>query len=182
MLTMIPTSTLMLLMAAGALTPRLIDASDPTEPRRWQAVHDTVMGGLSRGGLSHADGLLVFSGHLSLANNGGFASVRTLPRPLPLADHHGLLLRVRGDGRTYQLRLRDSDNFDGPAWRFEFTTTAGEWTQVTAPFSRFEQVFRGRRLGGGAVLDPARVRQLGFMVADKQAGEFRLEVEAVTAY
>lgn len=181
-LIMIPTSTLMLLMAAGALSPRLIDATDPTEPRRWQAVHDTVMGGLSRGGLTHEDGLLVFAGHLSLANNGGFASVRTLPRPFPLADHHGLLLRVRGDGRTYQLRLRDSDRFDGPAWRFEFTTTAGQWTQITAPFSRFEQVFRGRRLGGGAVLDPARVRQLGFMVADKQAGEFRLEIEAVTAY
>lgn len=179
---MTSTSTLMLLMAASALGPRLIDASDPSEPRRWLPVHDSVMGGLSRGGLVHEDGRLAFTGHLSLANNGGFASVRTLPRPFPLADHHGLLLRVRGDGRTYQLRLRDSDRFDGPAWRFEFPTTAGQWTQVTAPFARFERVFRGRRLGGDAILDPARVRQLGFMVADKQAGAFRLEIEALTAY
>ncbi|MEZ4387998.1 MAG: CIA30 family protein [Candidatus Krumholzibacteriia bacterium] len=175
-------SALLFLLAAGVVSPRLVDATDPSEPRRWQAVHDTVMGGLSQGGLAQEGDRLVFSGHLSLANNGGFASVRTLPRPFPLADHHGILLRVRGDGRTYQLRLRDDDRFDGPAWRFAFSTTDGEWVQIAAPFSQFEQVFRGRRLGGGGALDPSRVRQLGLMVADKQAGPFRLEIETVTAY
>ncbi len=175
-------SALLLLLAAGAISPRLVDATDPAEPRRWLAVHDTVMGGLSQGGLTQEGDRLIFSGHLSLANNGGFASVRTIARPFPLADHQGLLLRVRGDGRTYQLRLRDSDRFDGPAWRFEFPTTEGEWVQIAAPFARFEHVFRGRSVGGAAVLDPSRVRQLGLMVADKQAGPFRLEIEAVSAY
>ncbi|MBD3221510.1 CIA30 family protein [bacterium] len=170
------------MLAAGAASPRLVDVTDPTEPQRWLAVHDTVMGGRSSGGLAHEDGVMVFTGHLSLANNGGFASVRTLPRPFPLADHHGLTVRVRGDGRTYRLRLRDTDRFDGHAWQFEFPTTEGQWTQVTAPFDRFVPVFRGRRVRVDGPLDPARVRQLGFMVADKQAGPFRLEIAAVAAY
>lgn len=175
-------SPLMLLLAAGALSPRLVDVTDPDEPRRWIAVHDSVMGGLSQGTLVQDGELLIFQGHLSLANNGGFASVRTLPRPFPLADHQGITMRVRGDGRTYQLRLRDSDRFDGPAWRFTFTTEAGEWTQVTAPFDRFERVFRGRRMDQGPALNPARIRQLGLMVADKQTGAFRLEVGGVAGY
>jgi monofunctional biosynthetic peptidoglycan transglycosylase len=176
------TLTLMMLLAAGAAVPQLIDPSDPSELKRWTAIHDTVMGGRSQGGLSQDDGVLVFSGRLSLANNGGFASVRTLPRPLPLADHQGLTLRVRGDGRTYQLRLRDSDRFDGVAWKFEFATTAGQWTQITAPFRAFEATFRGRPVRTDGPLDPARVRQLGFMIADKRPGEFRLEIGSVTAY
>ena len=89
--------TLMMLLAAGAAVPQLIDPSDPSELKRWTAIHDTVMGGRSQGGLSQEDGMLVFSGRLSLANNGGFASVRTLPRPLPLADHQG---QVQGRRRA----------------------------------------------------------------------------------
>lgn len=160
----------------------LIDPTDPAELERWVAIHDTVMGGRSQGGLVIEDGALVFVGLLSLENNGGFASVRTRPRDLGLEGKTGLTVRVRGDGRTYRLRLRDNDRFDGHAWQFEFATTAGQWTQVTAPFAAFEPVFRGRRVRVNGPLEPARVRQLGFMVADKRAGAFRLEVGAVRAY
>lgn len=181
---MIP--ALMMILAAGAGADRpatpVIDTADATEPARWVAIHDTVMGGVSRGGLEHAEGRLVFRGHLSLENNGGFASVRTLPRDLGLAGAAGLRLRVRGDGRTYQLRLRPDDAFDGVAWRFEFPTTAGRWTEVEAPLAAFEPVWRGRRVERAGAIDGARVRQLGVMIADKQAGDFRLEIARVEAY
>ncbi len=44
-----------------------------------------------------------FFGTLSLANNGGFASVRTKPKKLDLANGDTLVARVRGDGREYML-------------------------------------------------------------------------------
>ena len=181
---MTPALLMMLAASGGAGSDAgLIDLRDPAEPGRWIAVHDTVMGGRSEGGLTRdADGHLVFSGRLSLENNGGFASVRTLPRALGLDQRTGLILRVRGDGRTYQVRLRLDDRFDGIAWRFRFDTTPGQWTVVTVPFSACEPVWRGRRVPGQGPLQPESIRQLGFMLADKQPGPFRLEIARISAY
>jgi monofunctional biosynthetic peptidoglycan transglycosylase len=180
------TPALLMMLAAGGAggaDTGLIDLDDPAELRRWVAVHDTVMGGRSAGGLTRSeDGHLVFRGDLSLENNGGFASVRTLPRELGLADRTGLILRVRGDGRTYQLRLRLDDRFDGVAWRHRFATTAGQWTLVTVPFSVCEPVWRGRRVAGQGPLEPTRIRQVGFLLADKQPGPFQLEIARIAAY
>jgi len=181
------TPALMMMIAAGAAAAEqsdvgLIDLGDPGESLRWIAVHDSVMGGRSRGHLEVLDGMAVFSGQLSLENGGGFASVRTLPRDFGLAAATGLMLRVRGDGRTYRLRLRTDTSFDGVAWQYSFATTDGEWTTVVAPLQRFVPVWRGRPVTGHGPLDRGRVQQLGFMAAGGQAGEFRLEVARVAAY
>ena len=76
----------------------------PQEPR-WVAVNDGVMGGRSTGGPTLPDGTLKFRGDLSLANNGGFASVRSVGRSFDLSSATAVVLRVKGDGRSYQLRL-----------------------------------------------------------------------------
>ena len=100
----------------------------------WPHINDGVMGGRSDGRFKiNEDKKMEFYGTLSLENNGGFASVRTLPREFGLAEATGLIIRVLGDGRSYQLRLRTDASFDGVAWRFGFDTTPGEWTTVTAP-------------------------------------------------
>lgn len=70
------------------------------EPR-WVSVNDGVMGGLSKGGAEMKDGVMVFSGVLSLENNGGFSSVRTRGYEADLSGAKGIVLRVKGDGRTY---------------------------------------------------------------------------------
>ena len=45
--------------------------------KNWNIVNDDVMGGISRSSLSMNDeNNLIFSGYLSLENNGGFASSR----------------------------------------------------------------------------------------------------------
>jgi hypothetical protein len=179
---MIPALLMFVVAGASGDAMPVIDPADTAEPARWVAIHDTVMGGRSSGGLTAGDGCLVFNGHLSLENNGGFASVRTLPRDFGMAAATGLRLRVRGDGRTYQVRLRPDDAFDGVAWRFEFTTKPGQWLDIEAPLAVFEPVWRGRRVDRAGAIDPARVRQLGLMIADKQAGDFRLEVAGIEAF
>lgn len=149
----------------------------------WRVVNDGVMGGLSRGEIIMTDsGTAVFQGILSLENNGGFSSTRTLPRPYNLDDYDGVSLRVRGDGNTYQFRLRLDDRFDGVAYRYSFQTTADEWMTVEIPFSECVPVFRGRKLSDVPPVVPAKIQQIGFLVSDKQAGPFRLEVDWIKAY
>jgi monofunctional biosynthetic peptidoglycan transglycosylase len=91
-------------------------------------------------------------------------------------------MRVKGDGRTFKLRLRADDRLDGPAYEAEFETEAGAWTTVQIPFADLRPTFRGRRLPNLRPLNGAAVRQIGFMISDKRAGPFRLEIDWIRAY
>ena len=73
----------------------LIDFSNASAAG-WQIVNDSVMGGISRSTLQlHEDGYALFSGTVSLENNGGFASVRTRAQaPMDLSDFEGLSVQV----------------------------------------------------------------------------------------
>ncbi|WP_302142469.1 CIA30 family protein [Halomonas alkalicola] len=154
----------------------LIDFQNPGEADHWRAINDNVMGGVSRGGLAVEDGIGVFRGETSLENNGGFASVRRDPEAFDLSDAPGLALHVRGDGRTYQLRLYTGQLPEGAAYRASFQPPAGEWQRIAFSWHDFEAVFRGRLLEGMPPLDPAGIDQVGLMIVDRQAGPFRLEV------
>ena len=160
----------------------LVDFARP-DASAWTVVNDGVMGGVSSSSMQVTDsGTGMFAGRLSLENNGGFASVRMQMDAPNLAAYAGLVVRVRGDGRRYQVRLRTDDRFDGIAYRAEFDTEADVWTTVVIPFSDFVPTFRGYVPPNAPPLDPNTVRQLGFLLADKREGAFRLEVDRVTAH
>lgn len=179
-----------ILLALAALTPGGAVSETPATlvdfaagVAGWRSVDDVVMGGISRSGLRATDdGTALFAGDLSLENNGGFASVRAVLPPTDLAGWTGLAVRVRGDGKRYQLRLRTDDRYDGIAYQASFATRPGEWTEVPLPFAAFAPTFRGRRPAGAPALDPARLRQVGLMIAEKQAGEFALELAWIRPY
>jgi hypothetical protein len=157
----------------------LIDFSQDVQ-LRWFVVNDGVMGGRSSSTLARGrGGTAVFEGVLSLENNGGFASVRAGLPTQALQGVTAILLRVRGDGKRYQLRLRPGRRMDGVAFASSFQTVADEWVTVELPISSFEPTFRGYRPRRAEPLDPAAVGQLGLMLTDKQEGPFRLELEWV---
>lgn len=152
-------------------------------PIEWRIVDDGVMGGLSKGRVSFTDeGTMRFEGTLSLENNGGFSSVRTGTIALDLGKASGLKLRVRGDGRTYQLRLSTDARYRGMevSFRAEFPTVADEWTEVMIPFTAFTGGWRGRDLPD-QTLDPAKIARLGLLLGDKKPGPFSLEVDWIRA-
>jgi NADH dehydrogenase [ubiquinone] 1 alpha subcomplex assembly factor 1 len=124
---------------------------------------------------------LAFSGVVSLANNGGFASIRAQPREYGLAGATAFVLRVQGDGRTYKFGVRTDDAFDGVQYQARFVTQAGDWIDVELPVTAFQPTFRGRAAPDAPALDPARIRVLGFLIAERQAGPFRLVVESLGA-
>ena len=159
------------------MTPLLSFEARVDEPR-WVAGNDGVMGGRSRGGPQVEEGVLTFSGVLSLENNGGFSSVRTVGRDFDFSDATAVVLRVRGDGRSYQLRLATDARFRGITVSYggEFATEAGQWTEVRVPPADLRPSAHGFALQGPP-LDAARVRELGLLIGDKREGPFRLEVD-----
>ena len=72
---------LMLQISVSAAEQVLASFAAADSLQAWNSVNDGVMGGVSKGGVSRTEqGTMLFSGELSLANNGGFASIRTSPR------------------------------------------------------------------------------------------------------
>jgi len=150
----------------------------------WQIVNDGVMGGLSKGQIEFTDeGVMRFTGTLSLENNGGFSMVQSEKVDYNLSNDLGLLLRVKGDGRTYQARLESDARFRNWPVSFigEFTTTKGEWQQVKIPFTDFEGGWRGRSLPDKE-LDPSQIYRVSILLGDKKPGPFELEIDWIRTY
>ena len=150
----------------------------------WRVVNDGVMGGLSKGNLKvDKDGILTFKGDLSLENNGGFSSIRTETLAMNLGDAEGLVARVKGDGRTYQVRFGTDAKFRGMEVSFmaEFKTKKGEWTEVKIPFEQFEGSFRGMKLRD-KTFDPSKISRVGLLLGDKKSGPFELQVDWIRTY
>lgn len=177
-----------LLIGAFAVTPSIAQEAemDPLfdfragSPVEAFVVNDGVMGGRSSSRLELADeGFAVFSGNVSLENNGGFASVRLPIPPRAMAGATHLVLRVRGDGQRYQARLRSGRQWDGVSWAAEFEASRSGWVTVEMPLDGFEPTFRGYRPRRAGPVAPAEVGQVGIMITDKQVGPFRLEIEWV---
>lgn len=154
----------------------------PTSTQAWQAIDDAVMGGVSASRLRFdAAGHAVFEGEVSLANHGGFASVRAPGLALGGADTLAYGLTVCGDGHTYKFNLRTDTSFDGVTYQAAFTPASRQWTRIVLPLAAFEARLRGRRVSGAPALRPESVRQVGLLISDRQAGPFRLMVKSIDA-
>ena len=172
---------LLLTMNTHAADKFIFDFHTVTNPAAWQIVNDNVMGGVSTSNFRVTDGAAVFHGEVSLANNGGFASVRSLPAPLDLAGGDTFVIRVRGDGQRYKFTARMDGSFDSAIYQAVFATKKDGWEEHRLPLKEFVPSFRGRVLAGEPPLDLAKVVSIGFLIADKQSGPFRLEISSIKA-
>ena len=162
------------------MNPVLFDFSDPHAVTAWHPINDGVMGGVSSSQLRHEPtGHAVFTGQVSLDNNGGFASVRCRPGELGRAGVAAYLLRVCGDGKRYKLNLRTDDGFDGINYQLQFDPPAGRWTTCRLARADFLATWRGQRVPDAAPLDTAKVRQIGLLIADRQQGPFELAIQSI---
>ena len=149
----------------------------------WLPVNDSVMGGISRSTFEVLpEGIGQFTGVVSLENNGGFASVRTLVDPENFEKFEGIKIRVRGDGQSYSLRLRTNTRLDGVSFRASFDTRKDEWVEVSFPFDSFAPGFRGRTLRNVGPIDPATISQMGLLISEKQSGPFKLQIDWIACY
>jgi len=159
----------------------LFDFSAATEVSAWAAIDDRVMGGVSRSRLRHEPaGHAVFEGLVSLERNGGFASVRSSPGARGKPGAAACVIEVRGAARHFKLSLLTDDGFDSLNYQAGFAPEGGDWQTIRLPLAAFRASFRGRDVPGAPALDPARIRQVGLMIAARQAGPFALDIRRIS--
>ena len=146
----------------------------------WSVQNDTVMGGVSESSSTWVDKQLVFSGNLSLENNGGFVSCFG-PIDEKLATVVGgatsLYLRATGDGKTYLFQLRGND---GTNYVQRFTSTAEEDQVYVLPLSQFTSVdWRLTEIADAPPIETSNIYQMGIYLVDKQTGPFKIAISSI---
>jgi hypothetical protein len=159
----------------------------------WGVLDDVVMGGVSESRISGDGAIAEFSGNVSTANSGGFASVRTrnFDPPIDLSAYEGIFLKVKGDGKRYKVMLRPESCWDGVAYCHSFDTMAAQWITVYIPFDQFIPVVRAKTIAMEA-LNPKAICAFQLMLSKFEydgalnphflPGYFRLQVEAMGGY
>jgi NADH dehydrogenase [ubiquinone] 1 alpha subcomplex assembly factor 1 len=161
----------------------VVDFANPADVGAWSAIDDVVMGGVSSSALvASGEGTAIFTGEVSLEHGGGFASVRSPSTRRALGWRRGLRVRFRGDGHRYKLRVRTSADFEGIAYQIPFVTQPGLWSTAELAFLDFVPVLRGRVVPDASPLDPGAILSFGFLISDRQAGRFRLEMAWIEAF
>jgi hypothetical protein len=171
-------------IAGAAPDVVLVDLSNASNVAGWTTVNDPVMGGRSTSNVAYGDGGLVFSGDLSLENNGGFASARSPQDPgigERAAGATSLRVRAVGDGKTYVLKVGKA----GLPYSYiqRFPTEAGVQRSYDLPVEGFQPV--GQRLDPAPDapqrLDPSSIGQVAVYILDKQQGPFEVTISGIDA-
>jgi len=58
-------------------------------------------------------------------------------------------------------------------------TKKDEWIEIKVPLDKFEATSFGRVVKDAGAVKPEEVNALGFMLSDKKAGPFKMEIESI---
>jgi NADH dehydrogenase [ubiquinone] 1 alpha subcomplex assembly factor 1 len=156
----------------------IINSKNAKGMGNWRIINDNVMGGISNSTMSqNSSGELVFKGSVSLENNGGFASCRLDISGIDLAGVSSFILRVKGDGKIYQFRVGAINNYAN--YCFDFETKKDQWLDVNIPINKLTPRIMGRYSPQSPEFKIEMTRRIGFLISNKQQGEFNLEIMSV---
>ncbi|WP_321997500.1 CIA30 family protein [Draconibacterium orientale] len=155
----------------------LYDFSKSASLEGWYIVNDGVMGGRSSSTFKlNKQGNAIFTGQVSLENNGGFSSVHYRFPALETTGYQFLALRVKGDGKRYQVRIKDraGDTYSYIA----YFTTSGEWQHIKVPLKDMYPSFRGRTLDLPNFSD-GEIEEFALLIGNKKEETFRILIDKI---
>lgn len=155
----------------------VFDFNKTSNIKNWIVVDDAVMGGKSVGSFELSnEGNGVFKGNVSLENNGGFSSVKYKFSKLYIENAKVMILRIKGDGKNYQFRLK-ANSEDKHAYISKFSTT-GEWQEIEIPLQNMYPSFRGKELDIPNFSEKY-IEEIAFLIANKSAEYFELAIDTI---
>ncbi|TXE15072.1 CIA30 family protein [Seonamhaeicola algicola] len=158
----------------------IADFSNSYPIESWNITNDVVMGGLSNSSMSlTSDGYAVFSGDVSTKNNGGFAMTRHTESINFDKSHSKIVLKVKGDGKKYQFRIKS--NIYQRYWYIQTFNTTGEWEEITLLLNDFYPSFRGRKLDI-ANFSSENIEEIALLIGNKKDESFKLLIDSIKIY
>ena len=143
----------------------------------WYILEDQVMGGKSTGEFYvNEEGHGLFKGHVSLENNGGFSSVHYNHPKIDVSDLNTISIRLKGDGKNYQFRVKDDDKHEY-SYVAEFETS-GEWQKVKIALNDMVPTFRGRKLDMPN-FDKPNIDEIAILIGNKRNEDFEILIDKI---
>lgn len=159
----------------------MIDFTQMEEATYWQSTNDAVMGGMSQGKLKYKGQSCIFSGNISLENNGGFSSINRLIDKLN-QDLDTVEIDVAGDGLIYQIRVATLVNGYRLAYKHDFETSQGQRKKIKFSLSHFKASFRGNLVEDAPALKSEDIRQVGFLLVNREQRHFSISLYSLAIY
>jgi len=158
----------------------IIDFGSSSDSQKWTTVVDGVMGGKSTSDLMELNNSILFSGEISLENNGGFASLRGVRNYENLSDYSTVEIKYRSIGQDFALRLLKHEAFYLPYFKHGFETTNWDWKTVSIPLDLFSEYRLSDKTGNSITSDELqKINRLGIIVSNKIEGEFKIEIDYI---
>ena len=144
----------------------------------WNIVDDGVMGGLSRGSISLTnEGNAIYQGYVTTENNGGFSSVRYSFNKKNVTQYSHIMLKVKGDGKTYQFRIKEN-SYQRYSY-INYFDTSGTWETIRLPLKDFYPSYRGYKLNRPN-FNGKHIEEVTFLIGNKVKEKFALEIESIS--
>lgn len=157
---------------------RVTEFAGALQQQSWRVTLDGVMGGLSSGSVAFSDSTLIFSGEL-VTQGGGFSLLRTPMFGDEFVNGSYLMLRVRADGRRYEMVFKD--RLEGRPRQLLHEAAmpldaTDDWQEVRVELTNLITTSNGR-LVDAAPFGKDAVSEMGIIVKDGVDGGFALELD-----
>ena len=151
--------------------------------QEWRVVNDGVMGGLSRGKVEFTENSFIFSGSVSLENNGGFTSFRSPYGRYDLSEYDKVEIKYRSEGMDCALSFDQNSRFWRPNHKMPIPATDNIWMTLTTNLYELSEYQMGRMTGAQMSENDARqTNRLGLITDSKKQGSFSLEIDYIKLY
>lgn len=157
---------------------KLTDAMISSQP---YVVNDNVMGGMSEG--KWDQNFQTFSGRTSLANNGGFSSLRwRMNRVQNWSYAKGIYLKVKHSNpeHTFRIIVKDTtcEQIRGSNFKTVFCNPSSVDEPIFIPFHTFDTMEQMGRTVGKVAFNYSAVTELGIMaIKPTVVGNFELQIK-----
>lgn len=161
----------------------LIDFGSNKSGTDWMIINDGVMGGLSKGKVEFTQNSLLFTGTVSLENNGGFTSFRAPYQRIDLSKYKKVEVRYKSTGADCAISLDLDRRFWKPNYKIPIPLTKDNWMTINFNLFELSEFQMGRETGNQLSEEAARkVIRLGIITDSKKEVAFNLEVDYIRFY
>jgi len=161
--------------------PLIFDFGRNNDSDNWVIINDAVMGGLSTSQVIEDSTSYIFSGDVSLDNNGGFASLRS-PRDIyNLEAFTVMTIRYKSTDRDFAVVLESHNQYYMPYHKQICKSNTDGWSTSEFLLTEFKEYRLGEETGNVIKSKSLReIRRFGIVINDKAAGPFRIEVDYIS--